>query len=296
MQTSTITASLTLCMGICLLLFLPSSSFAQIETDVFLIPLSYEGGQMKLGEAKNITNRKGYDNQPSFSPDGSSVLYVAADDSGQSDIFYYDIQQGGTSQLTETPLRKEYSPKVTPDGQHVTAVAIEKDEVTQRIWKYGLKSGEALLMEEVDSVGYYDWIDADHLGYFVLTDPFTLQVTNVKKQEPQIIAANIGSAIHTQPGTDTLTFIRKDEEGRAFICAYHRSLDEVKVLAETLGGSEDFCWSARGTLLLGDGQALYELNPYTGEEWKKVSDLTVGRFYRPKVSPDGNYLAIVVYQ
>ncbi|MEL6134968.1 MAG: hypothetical protein AAFR59_16535, partial [Bacteroidota bacterium] len=279
-----------------LFVLFPSFSLAQIETDIFLIPLSYEGEHMKLGEAKNITNRKGYDNQPSFSPDGSKVFYIAADDSGQSDVFFYDLQQGAPFKMTQTPLRKEYSPKITPDGKHFTTVAIEKDGVTQRIWKYGLEKGEEVLMEQVDSVGYYDWIDAENLGFFVLTDPFTLQVANIQTQDPQIIAENIGRAIHTQPGTDTLTFVRKEADGTMSICAYHRSLAQVKVLAKTLNGSEDFCWTARGTLLLGDEKSLYELKPYVDREWKKVADLSVGRFYRPKVSPDGKYLAIVVYQ
>ena len=44
-------------------------------TDIFLAPVRMEGTRLVVGTPVNVTNRPGYDNQPSFLPDGQSLFY-----------------------------------------------------------------------------------------------------------------------------------------------------------------------------------------------------------------------------
>src|ERR1043165_5982756 len=77
----------------------------QPEPDIYLIPLN---PGPSLGRPINITRRAGYDNQPSFTPDGRSVLYTSTREDGQSDIYRYDIAAQTTARVTSTP-ESEYS-------------------------------------------------------------------------------------------------------------------------------------------------------------------------------------------
>lgn len=43
------------------------------DTEVFLATLSVRDGRVDIGKPINISNNAGYDNQPSFTPDGASV-------------------------------------------------------------------------------------------------------------------------------------------------------------------------------------------------------------------------------
>src|SRR5688572_31223229 len=67
-------------------------------TDVFLADLSNAGGKWAVGKPSNISNSTGYDNQPSFTPDGSALLFTSARGSvesacgkPQTDIYRYEI-------------------------------------------------------------------------------------------------------------------------------------------------------------------------------------------------------------
>src|SRR4051812_38049645 len=60
-------------------------------TDIFLAPLSVSGAKTTVGTPVNITARAGYDNQPSFTPDGRSILFTSIRAGGQSDIYRYDL-------------------------------------------------------------------------------------------------------------------------------------------------------------------------------------------------------------
>ena len=46
-----------------------------------------------VGAAVNVTNRPGYDYQPSFSPDGGTMYFTSQRD-GQTDIYRYDVASG----------------------------------------------------------------------------------------------------------------------------------------------------------------------------------------------------------
>ena len=78
-----------------------------------------------LDNPVNISDNKGYDNQPSFLNDGSGVLYSSTRNE-QTDIALYDIENNVNVWLTETDA-SEYSPIQTPDKKYFTAIRLEKD-------------------------------------------------------------------------------------------------------------------------------------------------------------------------
>ena len=74
----------------------------------------------------NITNRKGYDNQPSFSADEKLIYYVSVREDKQADIYSYNLKNKKTERFTKT-LESEYSPSVNSDGLTLSSVVVEKD-------------------------------------------------------------------------------------------------------------------------------------------------------------------------
>jgi len=56
----------------------PTPTPAPPATDIFVVDLTTTpGGKLKLGQPVKITNWAGYNNQPSFLPDGKSILYTS---------------------------------------------------------------------------------------------------------------------------------------------------------------------------------------------------------------------------
>jgi hypothetical protein len=45
-------------------------------TDIYLVAMSYNGAALSFGAVTNVTDRAGYDNQPSFLPDSGAILYT----------------------------------------------------------------------------------------------------------------------------------------------------------------------------------------------------------------------------
>src|SRR6266566_3120871 len=109
-------------------LLFTSYLFCQLpESDIWLLDIKDSAGTVSFQNPVNITNRKGYDNQPAFSPDGTFILYTRYDDSTkQSDIYKYDIKTKARTQFTKT-LTSEYSPTFMPDGKNISVVMVEKD-------------------------------------------------------------------------------------------------------------------------------------------------------------------------
>jgi Tol biopolymer transport system component len=79
----------------------------------------------------NITNSPGYDNQPSFAPDGGAIFFTSVRGGGtQTDIYRYDLASAAITRVTSTP-ESEYSPTVTPDGAHLSVIRVEADGAAQ---------------------------------------------------------------------------------------------------------------------------------------------------------------------
>src|SRR5260370_5585722 len=113
------------------------------SSDIFLVEVRNQHGQIKLGQPVKISEWSGYNNQPSFLPDGRSVLYTSIRDK-QADIYRYDTRGGATTRITDTP-ESEFSPTVMPDGKPVSVVRVEADR-TQRLLNFPLPGGKPSLI------------------------------------------------------------------------------------------------------------------------------------------------------
>jgi hypothetical protein len=158
-----------------------------------------------------VTNNPDYDNQPSFLPDGSAVLFSSKRDGKQNDIYRYDLASKQVKPVTTT-AESEYSPVVTPDGKTFSVIRMEADG-TQRLWRFDL-SGQnpRLVLENVKPVGYHVWIDATHLALFVLGgqgQPATLQLADTATGKAEVIESSIGRSMSMRPGTHSATFVSK---------------------------------------------------------------------------------------
>lgn len=111
-----------------------AAAAAPPDTEIFLAPFSSGPGAV-VGAPVNITSSPGYDNQPSFTPDGTGILFTSVRGGGtQTDIYRYDIASAQTARVTSTP-ESEYSPTVTPDAAHISVIRVEADG-TQRLWRF----------------------------------------------------------------------------------------------------------------------------------------------------------------
>src|ERR1041385_7878051 len=91
------------------------------DTDLWLFKIKTEDKKLILGDGKNITSRKGYDSQPSFTPDNKGILYVSIREDKQADVYRYDLGKEQSFQVTKTK-ESEYSPNYTPDCKSISCV------------------------------------------------------------------------------------------------------------------------------------------------------------------------------
>ena len=263
------------------------------STDIFLIP--FEEGRIIVSGLRNITKRKGYDNQPHFLSDSKKLFYTSIGGDEQADIFLYDLVNAASKKLTNTS-ESEYSPTMTPDGQFFSTVRVEKDG-TQRLWKFPFSGGDpVLVLEQVKPVGYHAWIDSDTLALFILGEPATLQIADVRSGKSSVIASNIGRSIHKIPGTKRISFVQKLTEQTGTIKEYDPESQQTRELIPLFAETEDYTWTPHGTLITSKGAKLYTWNPSKDKDWVELADLSSGglkKITRIAVSPDHKWVAFV---
>ena len=270
-------------------------TLAQVpDTDIFLCSLKFDNGKFTFSPPENITNRVGYDNQPSFSPDGTTILYVSVVDSNQSDIYSYDIKSKKRNRLTST-RESEYSPVYTPDGKYISVVRVDADS-GQRFYKY--PSGDLLhpiLVKHTDSIGYSCWLSDSTLAMFILGNANTLQVLNLNTGQRTLIASDIGRCFKLSPDKKKMYFVLKSNANESYIYTLDCKTFAMERIAPTIPGNEDYAVLPNGELLMGNEGKLYILN--ATQEWKIIADFTrvMNSFYRLALSTDGTRLALVTY-
>jgi hypothetical protein len=289
---------------------------ARPSTDVFVAPLKVSGATVTVGAPVNISSSPGYDNQPSFTPDGASLLFTSVrGDAKQSEIYRYDFGAGapgpsgsvaGTlTRLTET-AESEYSPTVTPDGRHFSVIRVEADG-TQRLWRFTMEGKTpSLVLTDVKPVGYHAWTDDRTLALFVLGKPATLQIADSTTGAAAIAATDIGRSIQKIPGRNTVSFVLRETpvSGGGAPTLTVREIDPktraITTLAPVVSGATeaDLAWTPDGLLLMAHNGALYGWRRGDAT-WSRLADLDalgLSGVSRMAVSPKGDRIAFVANQ
>ena len=292
------------------------------DTEIFLASLLVKGDKLAIGAPVNITNSPGYDNQPSFTPDGNRILFASVRGSlsaprdrnapaeprtPATDIFRYDIASRGISRITNTP-EGEFSPAVMPDGKNLSVVRVESDG-TQRLWRIAAEKTNdesSIILRDIKPVGYYAWIDERTLALYVLGQgdkPSTLQVAEPQTGKSQVVAIDIGRSIQRMP-SGHVSFVARQPSAASNAPVLHRlfnTADSAGFGTEPLtsvpsGVSEPYVvWLPDGSALLAADTTLYRWR--RGEtSWTAVANLAAFGLHgvtRLAISPKGDRLAIV---
>jgi hypothetical protein len=264
------------------------------DTEIYLFDLVIKKRKVSLANPVNVTNRKGYDNQPLFHPDDARLFYASADADGRTNILVYNYESGTTTTVTNTPER-EYSPTVTPDKQYVSSI-IQRDDGSQDLGKYPIGGGEAEIIIDNLIVGYHAWLDENHVLVFVLGSPNSLRLYAVREKKDLLISENIGRSLHRIPGTNDISFVSKQEKEWS-IKKYIWKDGSIEIIAPTLPGREDLAWTPDQKIIMSDGEQLFFWNTKGPGKWTAIPlppEKLFSGITRIAVNSKGNKIALVV--
>lgn len=267
---------------------------SQTNTEVFICDIYIKNGKITdLANFKNISNNKGYDNQPSFL-NNQTILYSGTRN-GQTDIVKYKINYDTKIFINHTE-DSEYSPLKIPNQKAVSAIRLDKDG-TQKLYKYSLKNGKSEVLIDDIIIGYHCWVNKNILISSVLeNDKLSLYASNVINGENKKLANNIGRSLHKIPNTNLISFIDKSDSNLWEIKSINPKNGETKSIIKTLPNSEDFCWLPSGSILMASKSTLYTFNPNKDSDWVKagsLEDFGINNITRLAVSHNEKKLAIV---
>jgi hypothetical protein len=271
-------------------------SFSQASSEIYLFDLKTKKEGLFLSNGKNITDHKGYDNQPFFHPDEPIIYYSSFNEEGRADIKSYNYKTGETKNITTTNER-EYSPTVTPDKKFLSCI-IQRDNNAQDLGKYPIGGGEPVVLISDLIVGYHAWINEEQVMLFALGKPNTLQLYDLKTKEHEVIEDSIGRSIHKIPGEQAISYIVKKSEKEWVIKKYDPAAKASADIINALSGNEDITWTPDRKIIISADTKLFYADPDNDKEWTSITidQPLPSKATRLAVSKDGKKLAIVVME
>lgn len=269
------------------------SLIAQSDTEVYLFDIVVNGNTLELANQQNISNNKGYDNQPSFYND-NQVIFASTRD-GQTDIASYNIRDKEVVWINDTGFGSEYSPTKIPNRKAVSAIRLDTTGL-QLLYAYDYKSGTSKEVIKDLVIGYHTWYTKDILISSVLADGgLDLVVSDLKKGTNHTQQKKIGRSLHKIPNSNLISYISKEQDTWEI-----RSLDPMtgatQKITNTLPETEDMCWLLNGTILMPKGNTIYAFNPKTDTNWRvftKFEDPNLYNITRITTNATSSLLALV---
>jgi hypothetical protein len=160
-----------------------------------------------------------------------------------------------------------------------------------------MNGGEpTVILERVKPVGYHAWADENTLALFVLGNPNSLQLADVRTGTADTIATSIGRSLHRIPGSRIVSFVRKVSPTEWWIESLDVGTRRTARLVRLPEGVEDYAWLPDGSVICGRGSLLVRWSGKAGDDWLPIADLASGGvkgITRVAVSPRGDRIAFV---
>jgi hypothetical protein len=279
---------------------LPAAGQELNPVNLFVAELRYENGQVRLGIPHKLTADEGRNTQPSFSPDGRTILFSAQREgaTGQSDIYAVDVRTGRERRVTRTP-HNENTPTMERDGRILAVRWMPETLFTEWGPWYYSPEGEPLegLLPGPDTVGYYVRADANTFALMRPASTFSVALHDLRTGRTVDVAHPVAPLPPVPvPGRRAVSFTRTDPSGRNEIAAVDLDTRAVTPVAPAQLGRTAHAWTPRGHLLMARGNAVYALDPAAGGGWRRIA-----QFHAPDlqnvtayaVSPRGDRIALL---
>jgi dipeptidyl aminopeptidase/acylaminoacyl peptidase len=240
------------------------------NTELFLVDIKNNKTQVSL---LSNDNPEGYNNQPFKITD--SVYYFVQKRPNETDteIYSLDFRTQQKTRITNS-LEDEYSPKIHPDGQSFTCVRVEQDSVSQHLWKFPLdrsNRGERLLTQ-YDNIGYYHWLDRNHIAFFLVDDPNELVICELPTGSSTKVSTNIGRTL-TSGSENTLYFIDIFSDEFRYIKSYNIEENSSDIIVRIPNECQDFGYGNNGIFYIGNGSKIESYRPGRDVSWVEIADL-----------------------
>lgn len=262
------------------------------DSDLFLFELdAKKNGVIK--SSKNITNRVGYDNQPSFSLNQKLIYYTVIKEDKQADVYSYKIGSSKIKQLTKT-AESEYSPMEMEFQKMMGTVSVLKDS-SQIIRFYDLKTFSVVptQLDKIDSVGYYTFLNSDTVIYYKLTESHSLRFHSLSTEEDKFLANNPSRTFKPISRSQIIYGIKDSTITNYFV--YDFILRKASLYASINAVCEDIIWHPSKGLCVSNGTKILNYNSKE-QKWIDFYDLSsygVKKITRFNFSNSGKYLVLV---
>jgi len=280
-------------------LYRPSQAPGPNPVNLWLVELKWTGNQLSTGTPVKLTSDNGTNSQPSFSPDGGSVVFSATRDTGSSDIYRIDLATRTETRVTRTP-ENENSPTVNSAGEYVAVRWVPATLFKEfGPWTYAPDGTPTRgVLRAPDTTGYYTPLGS---GDYALTRPksksFTLALFDVRSGMITDVDSGV-PALPAQliPGQRTLSYVRIDSaDGKHTLRRVDLATKRTGSIGSTIVGRTAHAWIPRhNTVLMAKGNVLYARGA-NESSWRVVArfgdpDLRNANVY--VVSPDGDKLVL----
>jgi hypothetical protein len=236
-------------------LLICSASAKMPGFDIYVGDLILQDNRLEVSHLKALTNRAEYDNQPLFLPEGDSLLYTSAQTHNkleQTDSMFVSLESGEVLNLTKSS-ESEYSPTLMPNGKSFSVIRAANDQ--QKLWRYPLHPRKqsavpaSELLTTLNPVGYHAWIDDNRVLLFVLGEPNTLQLADVRFQTNQVLDQNIGPSLFAIPHTSLMSYtasVGEEDNIQWQLKSYHPETEQIELLSILPKGAYYYAWAGNG--------------------------------------------------
>lgn len=234
-----------------------------LNFDVYQVKIKIEkGSAIHFDKAVNISSHKGYDNQPMFSKDEHHIMFTSMTKDSTTDLQFYNIENKKKEKVIATPKTSEYSPTPIPNSTKIAFVRVEEDGKTQRVWQQEYPKGEStLLLDKVDSVGYFWFTQKNQMAAFILSkneNAHELRLIDMLTQKETFIDDSIGRCIRLAEDSSAIYYVKKGKEGKNWIMRYNFHNHSIFPVVETLDGVEDFLFYNNVKIWMAKNNELFE--------------------------------------
>lgn len=271
---------------------------AQTDSEIYLFSIDKNEGKFSLANGKNITNNKGYDNQPSFTLNNKSILFTSNRRDNNFDIYEYVLADGKISAIT-TSNNGEYTAQEF-DQHTVMYVREGKDDQGMSVWKFDRRTKKIEpALNNKEPVAYYAWNSKGDALVWVRY-AFMMHWVNPARSINKYVADFAQPSVpHLIPGTNKFSFIERHPDDSLWIKEFDPATESVRPIIGPKDDKKDYCWMPDGTILTGSGSKLFGFKEGVDKNWKELVDLQavgIKDITRMSVSKDGKRLALVSNQ